>query len=173
MPRTFVVNTDTCDRSGSHWVAFHFPLEGSTEFVDSLGTHRKCSGPARSSSMRTRAIMAEVTGWRFTFSSWDPPNFSIRWETHWKRITAVSPTSTDRNTTTVRLKFNPTIPTPALPVLLQTETSRNEDNILRSTVNIVYCHALSYVINDTNEIVSLCYAESYFPLNTLNHTGSV
>ena len=76
-------------------------------------THRKRGGPARSSSMRTRAIMAEVTGWRFTFSSWDPPNFSIRWETHWKRITSVSPTSTDRNTTTVRLKFNPTTPTPA------------------------------------------------------------
>jgi hypothetical protein len=37
-----------------------------------------------------------------------------------------------RNTTTVRLKFNPTTPTPALPVLLQTETSRNEDKILRS-----------------------------------------
>jgi hypothetical protein len=22
--RTFIVNTDTCDRGGSHWVAFHF-----------------------------------------------------------------------------------------------------------------------------------------------------
>jgi hypothetical protein len=31
--------------------------------------------------------------WRFTFPSWDPPNFSIRWEAHRKRITAVSPTS--------------------------------------------------------------------------------
>ena len=37
MPRTFVVNTDTCDRSGSHWVAFHFPLVGPAEFFDSLG----------------------------------------------------------------------------------------------------------------------------------------
>jgi hypothetical protein len=27
----------TCDRGGSHWVAFHFPLVGSAEFVDSLG----------------------------------------------------------------------------------------------------------------------------------------
>jgi hypothetical protein len=36
--------------------------------------------------------VAEVTGWRFTFPSWDPPNFSIRWETHRKRITAVLPT---------------------------------------------------------------------------------
>jgi hypothetical protein len=36
--------------------------------------------------------VAEVTGWR---------------------ITAVSPTSTNRNTTTVRLKSNPTTPTPA------------------------------------------------------------
>ena len=59
--RTFIVNTDTCDRGGSHWVAFHFP-------------------------------------------SWDPPNFSIRWETHRKRITAVSPTSTDRNTTTTQIQ---------------------------------------------------------------------
>ena len=33
--------------------------------------------------------VAEVTGWRFTFPSWDPQNFSIRWETHRKRITAV------------------------------------------------------------------------------------
>ena len=29
-----------------------------------------------------------------------------------------------------------------------------------------------YVINDTNEIVSLCYAQSYFPLNTFNPTGN-
>ena len=58
-------------------------------------------------------VLAEVTGWRFTFPSWDPPNLSIRWETHRKRITAVSPTSTNRNTTTVRLKSNPTVPTPA------------------------------------------------------------
>ena len=73
-PHTFIVNTDTSDRGGSHWVAFHFP-------------------------------------------SWDPTNFSIRWETHQKRTTSVSPTSwssiTDRNTTTVRFKSNPTTPTPA------------------------------------------------------------
>jgi hypothetical protein len=49
--------------------------------------------PARSSSIRSRATTKEVTGWRFTFPSWDPPNFSIRWETHRKRIIAVSPTS--------------------------------------------------------------------------------
>ena len=30
-PRTFIVNTDTCDRGGSHWVAFHFPLVGPAE----------------------------------------------------------------------------------------------------------------------------------------------
>ena len=36
-PRTFIVNTDTCDLGGNHWVAFHFPLVGSSEFVDSLG----------------------------------------------------------------------------------------------------------------------------------------
>ena len=56
------------------------------------------SGPARSSSIRIRATVVEVTGWRFTFPSWDPTNLSIRWETHQKRITAVSTTSTDRNT---------------------------------------------------------------------------
>jgi hypothetical protein len=36
-PRTFIVNTDTCDRGGSHWVAFHFPLVGPAHFFDSLG----------------------------------------------------------------------------------------------------------------------------------------
>ena len=35
--RTFIVNTDTCDRGGSHWAAFHFPLVGSAEFIDSPG----------------------------------------------------------------------------------------------------------------------------------------
>ena len=69
-------------------------------------------GPTRSSSIRTRVTVAEVTGWHFTFPSWDSSNLSIRWETHRKRITAVSPTPTDRNTTTVRLKSNPTTPTP-------------------------------------------------------------
>ena len=41
--------------------------------------------PERSSSIRTRATVVEVTGWRFTFLSKDPPNLSIRWETHRKR----------------------------------------------------------------------------------------
>ena len=36
-PRTFIVNTDTCDRGGSHWVAFHLPLVGPAELFDSLG----------------------------------------------------------------------------------------------------------------------------------------
>jgi hypothetical protein len=36
-PRTFIVNTDTCDRGGSHWVAFHFPHVGPAEYFDSLG----------------------------------------------------------------------------------------------------------------------------------------
>ena len=96
------------------------------------------SGPARSSSIRTRATVAEVTGWRFIFPSWDPPNFSIRWETHRKLLLFVSnPTRRHRHLRTV------------LPVLLQTETSGmelpdivkdfstvdlkgNEDKILRS-----------------------------------------
>ena len=37
-PRTFIVNTDTCDRGRSHWVAFPFPLVGLAEFFDSLGS---------------------------------------------------------------------------------------------------------------------------------------
>ena len=36
-PRAFIVNTYTCDRGRSHWVAFHFPLVGPAEFFDSLG----------------------------------------------------------------------------------------------------------------------------------------
>ena len=36
-PRTFIVNTDTCDLGGSHWVTFHFPLVGPAELFDSLG----------------------------------------------------------------------------------------------------------------------------------------
>jgi hypothetical protein len=31
--RTFIVNTDTCDRGGSHWLAFHFPLVGLAVFI--------------------------------------------------------------------------------------------------------------------------------------------
>jgi hypothetical protein len=33
------------------------------------------SGPAHSSSIRTRVTLVEITGWRFTFPSWDPPIF--------------------------------------------------------------------------------------------------
>ena len=36
-PQTFVVNTDTCDEEGSHWVVFHFPAMGMPEFFDSMG----------------------------------------------------------------------------------------------------------------------------------------
>jgi hypothetical protein len=49
--RTFIVNTDTCDRGGSHWVAFPFPLVEPAEFFDSLGNapetyHRRfANGP--------------------------------------------------------------------------------------------------------------------------------
>jgi hypothetical protein len=35
--QSFVVNTDSCDREGTHWVAFHFPKEGPAEFFDSFG----------------------------------------------------------------------------------------------------------------------------------------
>jgi hypothetical protein len=36
-PRTFIVNTDTCDNGGNNWMAIHFPLVGPAEFFDSLG----------------------------------------------------------------------------------------------------------------------------------------
>jgi hypothetical protein len=36
-PRTFVVNTDPCSKSGSHWTVFHFPDKGPCEFFDSAG----------------------------------------------------------------------------------------------------------------------------------------
>jgi hypothetical protein len=35
--QSFVVNTDSCDHKGTHWVAFHFPKEGPAEFFDSFG----------------------------------------------------------------------------------------------------------------------------------------
>merc|ERR1712074_529427 len=34
-PQSFIVNTD-CEK-GMHWVAFHFPAEGTPEFFDSFG----------------------------------------------------------------------------------------------------------------------------------------
>lgn len=36
-PQTFVVNTDSCSKSGSHWTVFHFPVKGPCEFFDSAG----------------------------------------------------------------------------------------------------------------------------------------
>ena len=35
--QSFVVNRDSCDREGAHWVAFHFPKEGPAEFFGSFG----------------------------------------------------------------------------------------------------------------------------------------
>jgi hypothetical protein len=35
--QSFVVNTDSCVREGTHWVAFHFPKEGPAELFDSFG----------------------------------------------------------------------------------------------------------------------------------------
>jgi hypothetical protein len=63
-------------------------------------------GPPRSPSIRTRANVAEVTGWRFTFPSWDPPNLSIHWETH----RSVSTPFRQRQRTAMLLLFvsNPT-----------------------------------------------------------------
>ena len=36
-PQTFIVNTGTCDQSGTHWLTFHFPRDGPVEFFDSAG----------------------------------------------------------------------------------------------------------------------------------------
>lgn len=44
-PRTFVVNTDTCDRAGSHCTGFHFPEKGPCEFFDSLGNYPETYQP--------------------------------------------------------------------------------------------------------------------------------
>ena len=37
--RTFIVNTDTCDRGGSHLVTFHFPLLGTGGNVSLIFTN--------------------------------------------------------------------------------------------------------------------------------------
>ena len=81
-PCTFIFNTDMCDRGGSHWVAFHFPLVGPAEFFDSLGN---VSPPFRQRPDRQRTAILLL------FIS----------------------NPTHRHLRTV------------LPVLLQTETSRN------------------------------------------------
>jgi hypothetical protein len=112
-------------------------------------------GPARSSSIRTRTPVAEVTGWRFTFPSWDPPNLSIRWETHRKRITAVSPTSTNRNTTTVRLKSNPTTPTPA--DCIACTTSNEEFFFLRQFVQPCLLKNPKYIFYTIKSSLKLAY----------------
>jgi hypothetical protein len=57
-PRTFIVNTDTCDRGGSHWVAIHFPLE----FFDSLGS-------APETYHRRIAIVLIVNGAQYYYCS--------------------------------------------------------------------------------------------------------
>ena len=88
-PRTFIVKTDTCDRGGSYWVAFHFPLVGPAEFFDSLGNAPEtnhCRFPQRPDRQRTAAILL---------------------------LFVSNPTRRHRHLRTV------------LPVLLQTETSRN------------------------------------------------
>ena len=86
-------------------------------------------GPARSSSIRTRATVAEVTGWRFPFPR--GTRRILRYAV--KRTRNVSPfrQRTDRQRTAVLLLFvsNPTrrhrrLRT-VLPVLLQTEKSRD------------------------------------------------
>lgn len=36
-PSMTIVNYDTCDKPGSHWVAVYFPTSGNKEFFDSYG----------------------------------------------------------------------------------------------------------------------------------------
>ncbi len=38
-PCNYVVNTDPCTESGTHWVAFFHPSPGLVEFFDSFGKH--------------------------------------------------------------------------------------------------------------------------------------
>jgi hypothetical protein len=87
-PRTFIVNTDTCDRGGSHWVVFQFPLVGPAEYFDLAGKRTgNVSPPFRQCPdvQRTAILLLFVS----------------------------NPTRRHRHLRTV------------LPVLLQTETSRN------------------------------------------------
>ena len=83
-PRMFIVNTDTCNRGGNHWVAFHFPLVGPAKFFYSLGNVSP-PFPERPDRQRTAILLVLVS----------------------------NPTRRHRHLRTV------------LPVLLQTETSRN------------------------------------------------
>ena len=43
--QSFVVNTDSCDREGTHWVVFHFPKEGPAELFDSFEQAPETSHP--------------------------------------------------------------------------------------------------------------------------------
>jgi hypothetical protein len=86
-PHTFIVNTDTCDRSGSHWVAFLSP-RGTRRIFRFVGKRTGNVSPPfrhRSDRQRTAILLLFVS----------------------------NPTRRHRHLRTV------------LPVLLQTETSRN------------------------------------------------
>ena len=37
-PSAFIVNTDSCDEPGTHWVAFYFESENKAQFFDSYGS---------------------------------------------------------------------------------------------------------------------------------------
>jgi hypothetical protein len=39
LPKIFIVNTDTHDLPGTHWVCIYIPHDGPIEFFDSLGHH--------------------------------------------------------------------------------------------------------------------------------------
>ena len=60
-PRTIIVNTDTCDRCGSHWVAFHFPLVRSAEFVDAHWKRTENVSPPFRQHPRTAILLLFVS----------------------------------------------------------------------------------------------------------------
>jgi hypothetical protein len=41
LPRIFIVNTDTHDQPGKHWVSLYLPQDGPVEFFDPLGKEPK------------------------------------------------------------------------------------------------------------------------------------
>ena len=45
LPRIFIVNTDTHDLAGKHWVSMYVPCVGPIEFFDSLGKHPRFYSP--------------------------------------------------------------------------------------------------------------------------------
>jgi len=119
-PHTFIVNTDTCDRGGSHWVAFHFPLGGPAEFFDSLG-----SAPETYHRRFANVLIVNAPEYYYCSSQ-------------------IQPEDTDTCGLYCLYYFKRRHRGMELPDIVKDfstdDLKGNEDKIL--TVNIVYCHAL-------------------------------